>query len=159
MKGFGAQLGITNIILKFWTLIFCLLIFILKFSKWSSEKFASQVDNLSLELKTVTFSQGLLKHLILCFSYCDWYRKSYINSITTFLNQCWEFCSAFQFHFSTLLSSLAHTEQSCNRALKFFFSDSLCHSLIKTERRMDKYLKAIFKIQEIAIVVWNHQTG
>lgn len=114
-------------------LTFCLLlVFILKFSKWASEKFTSQVANWSLEGKTVTFSQWHFKTFSSKFSYCDRYSGSYLNSFIIFLRAL-----ELYFHFSVSLSQFCY-----NRCLQsfpetefsFLKSDILCHSLTKKQK-------------------------
>lgn len=78
MKGFGTHVSITKITLKFGSDIVCLLIFILKFSKWASEKFASQVANWSWEEKMVALSQWLFKTFNSNISHCDSYSEPWL---------------------------------------------------------------------------------
>lgn len=116
---------------KVWDLTFCLLIFILNFSKWASEKFASQVANLTRELKTGTFPPWLFKTLNSNFfpTVIDTLESSH-NSLPTFLDQCWEFWLCFSAHF--LGSIFIPIMTSLAAEFSFVFSATICHSFIKT---------------------------
>lgn len=119
-------------------LTFCLLIFILKFSKWVSEKFPWEVINLSLERK-LTFSPWLLEKFNLIF--LTMLETLSLNSSTAFLSQS-EFL--FSSVFPILLPSLSYREHACKDLM--IFSDTECHNFVKTRNKMAKYLKAITKI-------------